>query len=1154
MGAIGSPASSGGGIPGEDLFWLCQRWAEAKYRATSGQGKRPSGARIYYVVRQVMLRKHPGAVIKPDSTPIAQALADEFQALMPEIAKHLAQEWKYALRLVDSAQVDHELERVMRGFARATLPQIEWATEHHVGIYEAMRQRLQRLWETFWEQADIERYRLRRRSRLVLVRPIALPGMPGKAALKRLRQALEEDRANPAGAVLPPDAYLYEEPLSDWLLRPLLTGGLFIDLCNVLADLTLAVPDLVRKRRADLGVSGDDVDASSTSALKQELLRRLPLLPQGTARGAAIAFYAIAAWRVARQTGQAALAAPAAGSHLLPPDLGLLPFAEFQRLLAQAMQTTEHLLWDETLAIRALPASSPEQRRVLWQALLSARMRRQFDRLAQMERHRAAQGSATLPRWAAWETPRDATCDEVALRLANSIAPDAITRETLPDLLRLPTAALVNHYVYHMTVGAWLRDALHAALLDGNALLAWCQALAEALAQEQGGWLPETPGAPATPEQAARAIFWYTKLALEARVGPVPGFSAPAGRPKRADDGLVVWLESTLPAEALELAVILAPLVARMLHFSASGAAQRGEALFVARIKKRDERAFEQLTQDLRLRAKDLNLSEEDAEAAVQQALNDLDEILERLLLPDEIGLEHLRGEKSALLGLDISITDSYTIFQGNYQFIGDFRSFTKGFIRPPDPPAEAPVEPISTLALDPMVENQAALGILELLLTNAQSPEKHLAGDARRLIEWVFTTNTGRQMIEQFARQGKVAASALSAFWQRNIVPAADAAPAISPTRDKTRMLRQGALARFLMLGPVQQSAALRRAVGDLFEIPLGLETPRRVGLRLGDVEHLAPWASRKALREVALRILAALEAVPATQRGAICARLLAQEQMALTLHLLQPWGWARPDWFRMPEDARPSPQIFQYARASWQRQLAEANANWRARAMMVEWLRAQFWGHSWSALLMTPHGSCLYRTLTDALYPRLRAVLPAIWRVATQERLASFSEVIGITGSLPPQLPAQLDDPVYFEAVWKHLSPQERQRYALAEDEAPDEPPVAWLRQDWQFIRVRAHLWFLTLAGLADENEQRVVLAAMSLANGDARLMDRWLDGEQPTEAVAQQLLTQVKLWAPQSNLDAQGIPGLLSSAARKAQAAWFALRETPPFTPHL
>ncbi|HLW02214.1 MAG TPA: hypothetical protein VKT82_26400 [Ktedonobacterales bacterium] len=1190
------PARPGGILYGEDLFWYCQWLAETRYPATSGQGKRPSGALIYYVVRLVIMRMYPGAILQPDAGPVPAALAEPFLELAPQIARRLAIELKHALRLIDRRQVAGELQRVMRSFARLTLPSLSWADEHHVGIYEPLRLRLQSLWETFWAQAQGHHLALlplllRLRPQYLLVRPLAPPSMPGEAALQLLRLQLEQDRTDPRWATPPPGCYLYDEPLQDWLLRPLLTGQLFIDLCQVVAELTRAVPALARKRSADLGVGEEGAESPETDAPTQATLRRIPIRPQGTATGAAIAFYAIAAWRVARHAARARVGAPAhsagekptepdeptppdpalpedsgddaerlpaaADESLILPDQQRMPLSQFQQLLAFAMQAAEHLLWDDTLAVRALPPPAPEQRRVLRRLLLSARLRRQHGYLSQKERQPYAPTQAELPAWAAWEVRRDATCDDLARRLADSIAPASITSASLPDLLRTPATALVRQYVYQMPLGAWLRDALQAHLPDGNALLLWCRALVEALAEKLGAWPPNVQGAPNTLEQAARAVWWYTKLALEARIDRLPDFAAPADLPQRDDGGLVIWLGSILPVEAAELACIAAPLITRMLYRSAWEAANQREALFVALVKAREPRSFKWITDELTQRAEDLKLPS--SAEAVLQALEKLEHLLEHLLLPDEISSEHLIGNKFVLTSIDLIVDYHYNIDHGCYQFIGDFRAFVLSFIRPQEVKEAddvdltniaAPGRPeVSAIALDPAAENEAALRVLALLLRQAQTPQDgELSRDARRLIEWVFTTNNGRQLIKQFARQGKAVAIALTKLWQADTLPTEGAEPAISPRQEKKQMKQQVALARFLAAPAVQQSPALRRAVGDLFEISLGIETPRALGLRLGTLEHLAAWVARKALREEALRIMEALAQVSPTQRKALCARLLSQEQIVLTLHLLQQRGWSRPPWLRSLAAEQHSPQNFLHARQSWQRRLAENDTSWRARALMAEWLRTQFWHPTWSAHLHEEHIASFHRTLLDALHPRLRAAIGAAGMVAWEQKLAPFGEVIGVEGCLPTQLPAQLDDAVYFEAMWNHLKAGERLLYGPLENDEPGEQQLRWLRQDWQIARLQTHLWFLTLAGLADENEQRILLAALSLANGNARLVGRWIDGQPPTTAETEQLLDHLKRWNPHTALTLQDIPDLLSSAAEQVQTAWAALGAAP------
>jgi hypothetical protein len=363
-------------------------------------------------------------------------------------------------------------------------------------------------------------------------------------------------------------------------------------------------------------------------------------------------------------------------------------------------------------------------------------------------------------------------------------------------------------------------------------------------------------------------------------------------------------------------------------------------------------------------------------------------------------------------------------------------------------------------------------------------------------------------------------------------------------------------ALVRFLASPAVQRSPEMRRAVGDLFELPMRIELPEQVlRPRLGTLERIAAWVSPERLLAGMQRVLAALQQVPKAQRQTLCARLLAQEPVALMLALLEQSGWVRPPWLSAPategseaaaqsllaDEEEPagsaadqgSRQLFLYARRSWQSRLSRSPD----RALAIELLGIQFWSPSWQDRPQEDLVMPFYQTLMKALHPRLRAVLGAAWLVATEQKLSRLAELVGLVGCLPPLLPAQLDHPRFFEAMQERLSP--------ASDGQEDR-----LRHELEAVRARTHAWFLAMAGLADDNEQRILLAAMSLAAGKADPVEHWIAGQQPSQAEIQALLKEVKRWQHQTTITEQLIPSLLLSAAEQVRPVWQQLRSAPSF----
>ncbi|HEY7357446.1 MAG TPA: hypothetical protein VH590_13300, partial [Ktedonobacterales bacterium] len=500
----------------------------------------PGSVRVYYYTILALLRQHPLALIDLLSAGLPLHLEQRFVDLAPRVARHLALDFKRASRLLQS---DHPAEEALHLLSRHPLvmaPRLNWMPDHLEGIHKPLLRCWQRLWSACWQQAAPNHLgcleQIIGTSRL-LIAPVAPGSLPGKAALQQLRQQWEQDRQEHAWVIPPPIVFLYEEPLTDWLVRPLLSGKWFFRLCQALAELASAVPALVQQRAAAQQAKADDA-ARQPGRRRKPDTRRIPPMPQGSITAEAIFFYAVAAWRAALP--------PGVSDQLILPDARLLAPRQFGELLALAITATEHLLWDSALAARALPAGTPERRKLLRRSLLPPRLRRHYADLSQRERWRRAQAQP-LPPWEAWETPLAAALDLIDARLATSIAPAAITGAMLENLLRLPRAALAGQYLYHTTPGTWLRAALPTDLPGVDALLPFCQTLTGAL----GAWPTRTPGAPASAEQAALAVLWNVKLALEARINDAP--DQERALPRQKDSRLAVWLGGgPLPAEALE--------------------------------------------------------------------------------------------------------------------------------------------------------------------------------------------------------------------------------------------------------------------------------------------------------------------------------------------------------------------------------------------------------------------------------------------------------------------------------------------------------------------------------------------------------------------------------------------------------------------------
>lgn len=183
----------------------------------------------------------------------------------------------------------------------------------------------------------------------------------------------------------------------------------------------------------------------------------------------------------------------------------------------------------------------------------------------------------------------------------------------------------------------------------------------------------------------------------------------------------------------------------------------------------------------------------------------------------------------------------------------------------------------------------------------------------------------------------------------------------------------------------------------------------------------------------------------------------------------------------------------------------------------------------------------------------PRLLAVIGAAGIVATRYKLARLSELFGITGCLPPRLPAQIDQRAFFEAMQGLLTMEPEEEESRASGEVRDALPstLRLLRQDLQAARLRTYDWFLALAGISDDNEQRILLAAMSLVGGKADQLERWIVDQAPSRVEVEMLLQEVRRWHHKTAIIQQRIPDLLRSAAEQIKRPWRQLRADTAFT---
>ena len=561
---------------------------------------------------------------------------------------------------------------------------------------------------------------------------------------------------------------------------------------------------------------------------------------------------------------------------------------------------------------------------------------------------------------------------------------------------------------------------------------------------------------------------------------------------------------------------------------------------------------------------------------AVWEAWEKLQRVLDRLVLPSEVSLALLAGDGKELTALDIPQSMRYIRHRNDYEFIGGLVNFCVSFVRisfdkiaplfsdhadddddPDEKGLEDEDEPKATESTrDILSEEQSVLQVLALIVQMVQGqgrPKLPAPGwlkpeDALLLVRGMLINNTGRALVGTFVHQHERAAVEIIRLWVKHWASSESVGQETIPWTGTEKRMYDVALARFLASEAVYRSPEMRRAVRDLFEIPIRRSpTQPSLTLLLGSQERMAARFYHQDRRDELLQVLQALEDVPDTQRQALCAQLLAQEPAASLLTVLEHEGWERPSWLDVPtpgvmQDSQaqvesdwadeeettdsdadePSRAIFLVGRQRWLAELARRKLDFQARALAFEFLGIFFWGRSWQERLDGEPVASFYKTLMNALHSRLRAVMRAAWLVAYQQKLANLPELIGLVGCLPPQLPAQIDQRPFFEAMQERLSPKEDQDSESSAGQADGlSPTLRRLRQDLVTARSHAYAWLLALAGLVDDNERRILLAAFSQAGDEIKHIERWIEGQQPSQTEVEVLLAELKRWHPKTKI---------------------------------
>jgi hypothetical protein len=1155
---------------------------------------RPSGARIFYFTCLSLLRQGVLPAVEPDITVLPDKVVQQFVHEAPKIAARLAIDFGRALRLLK--RPEPHLWRFLANSDGLRPFDLRWAPEHMQGTWLMLNRTWRQFWVRYWKatiQARRNEILQVLRSDQLLVTIVARSSDADVAALALLRERLARDHLI-WKSIPPAEVYLYDEPLADWLLRPVLTGVQLLDFYQAFANWTAQIPGVVRRRvllveQEALQAEEDRISASlptsparrhqgllqargtleGTDEIPGDLRRRMPLIPNGQVTAEALFYFSTLHWR---QSSTAEHQQEIGRNHtLIAPDA-------FRTLIRQALRVAEHLLWDELQVVLAQANQAGELHQALREALLPGRLRQEYRALLAKSPVYADSQLPSLPPWEAWETLLETTTSALATRLAATLVPTSITRERMDAFLQAPFPPPDGPYLYDRPFGAWCRTALPAQMPSGRSLLAFSQSLAEQLEE----WPVGIAGAPASSEAAARAICWFTKLALEARMGPAALREATSARPlslssspQRADGGLVVWLDDPLPAAALQLASIIAPRVAGVLHRMVLRAVRRAQPLLLTRLKMGDPECWAAIERVLLERARSLGHPE--PEHAAWEAVEKLHLHMLHMMLPADVSEALLAGDQQLLASLGWFDGYWYLHQQSAYQCLADPLAFARSFIRLPQPVLRIPVAPAPSERIPaadthehPLLEAQEVRNVLELINefgktssagATTDQGEGHQQAGQETLLHMLQSSPTAQSIINDLARQQVPAAQSIQESWN-----AVESKPGQHNQEDdevegmaavQESWAADGALARLLSEQRVRTAAQVRRVLADLFELPVKREKQWRQGhLPVGVLERVGARAYRPVERAAVLVALRAAERLAPKQQHMIRQRLLKHKEMAVLLTLLEDSGWRRPSWLHSdPEEnqqdrssAGGSLQLLHIGRGNWLKQVAASNASnaWQARGMINEWLGLHFWSGLWQRSEQV-QALAFYRITLAALPESLRRVVGGAWRLAHQQHLAPLPEILGISGALPPQLPLQLDSDAFFRALHEVLldlptGNAHREELLTAEDNLL---AAHQLRRQLQVARCRISTWVRSVSGLERDHEYRVLLAATVLANGKPERLERWLGGIAPSPEECRAMCQQVHQWQQQVTIVPEDIADYLHAAGRQLAPFWVRLR---------
>lgn len=224
-----------GSFNGLELFSISGHLARRLRHASRGRGRRLNGAQFFYYTHYALLRRGIVPEVWPDTVILPRAVAETFLQVMPQIAFRLRVDFWRAVRLLKDPAPLLRWRRVGAWLKNA--PELHHALEQLTGVSWQREPAWPLLWQRFWRQTERE-YAARMftylRPQRLLVVVVAHPDDDEKRALERLRQRLADDRATRSWTIPPPEVYLFEQSLVEWVLRPLLAGEWAAQLCLLL--------------------------------------------------------------------------------------------------------------------------------------------------------------------------------------------------------------------------------------------------------------------------------------------------------------------------------------------------------------------------------------------------------------------------------------------------------------------------------------------------------------------------------------------------------------------------------------------------------------------------------------------------------------------------------------------------------------------------------------------------------------------------------------------------------------------------------------------------------------------------------------------------------------------------------------------------------